>query len=178
MLKVSKKTIQIELPPADALTAGLDPHSCYPPLRDAERELIAAQQRLETARIDVETRKGQVEHLGFATARGADAGAYEQAHAGLYAATALIGSCEDRVQRAQHALEAAREAGREAVQAEAFRRQEWLNAAGRVLLAELKKLDALQDALAEAAARLPIAPGAGVFYTGNYRDQRLEEVAR
>jgi hypothetical protein len=173
-MKTTRRTIQIDLPATVAsLTAGLDPQTVCPQLAEAEEELVDARRRLVSARSDVEARRARVEQLSAEAASGTGGAAYEREYAALMAATNLLPRFEERVVGLERSLTETREAARIATLAEARRRQEVLNEAGRPLLLELQKLDELERAFRDRVAQIPSAPGAGISYMGSFRDQEL-----
>lgn len=177
-MKTQKRIPEIIVPASvEELVAGLTLLAVYPALAVAERDVTEASGRLDRARTDVQQRHTRVEHLAHDVAAvGADATEYEQAHGARAAADDLIASYETILAQAQQRLAGARDAAREAAHAEARRRQAVLTEAGRVLLTELRKLDEVERALHQAAAKLPAVPYGPTFCPGSIRDQ--EEALR
>lgn len=171
-MKLTKKTITIELPAsASALTGELDPRTS-PTVADAERELADANAQLEAVRDDLRQRRDRVEVLAL----GDDAAAHAREFSQLQAAKARVPAVEGRVARAEAGIREARDAAIAAMMREARKRHDVVAAAARVLVAELAAVQQLEDALNAELAQLPSLPGAGLNYVGGVRELAVTAV--
>lgn len=172
-MKTVKRVVTLDVPASPAvLIAGLDPHALHPALSAAEQELAAAEQRRDAHEQECKQLALRERELAVEAARGQKVAEYRDTMARLTDAFSLGAVYDEGVARAREAVATAKAEAEAACRSEALRRQDVLNQAGIVLAAALKDLDALQQALTQAAMALPNnIHGGGVFFVGNYRDK-------
>jgi hypothetical protein len=180
-MRTKKINIEIEAPVSlDALVA-LDVNALCPELAGADRALSDARDRLQQLRTEIAGLELLADEHAQRIAAGQGDVATEHDHYGavvdLQPRRAMLAAHERAVTDATKARDAAQRRAGELLEVEARRRHQVLASAGAVLLKELQKLKAAEDALAGACAAIPRPPGAGLLHLGSLREQALETLA-
>ena len=146
-----KRSIRIELPSSDKLTAGLTLHAVHPPLKAAEEALERAEAELEAAKaahaeaaLDAEHRLPEQVRIGAATPADLEAAIVRQR------ATALvIPGAEQSRRDAKDALGDERRLATQALKNAALARGEVLRQAAAEIAPVLEELRTLETELAK-----------------------------
>ena len=146
-----KKTLKLDLPTTDEITADLEQLTCYPALGKTEGRLAAAEAALSDARQRLEDATKVLDELPAKVSSGAATQAdLERAVSTQRAEELMVPEHERALSDAQAALEEARRHARAATVEEARRRRDALQAVADELSPVLEELRDLELALQEA----------------------------